>query len=77
MAARRWVLLAAGQAGSLGRVDVHSLPIRFDASTAFIGPASAKPPFTDAEVYDPDGPWVLLHPVVPDALPSDGQDGDG
>jgi hypothetical protein len=66
-------------AGSLWRVDLHSRPIRVspETGTVFIGPAGAKPSASDAEVYDPDGSWELLHPAVPDAPPLDGQDGDG
>lgn len=39
--------------------------------TVWVAPAGTPLPDEPADVYDPDGPWVLVEPTVPDALPED------
>jgi hypothetical protein len=40
-------------------------------ATVFGAPLGTPDPATTAEMCDPDGPWILMHPAVPDALPED------
>jgi len=38
--------------------------------TIWVAPAGTEVPAPEStEIYDPDGPWALLHPQVPDAPP--------
>jgi hypothetical protein len=43
-------------------------PIEVGEWTLFIAPQGTPDPDLK-QVLDPDGPWALLHPAVPDAPP--------
>ena len=46
-------------------------PFIYDDAIVFVAPAGTLQPQTREEVYDPDGPWFLAHPIVPDVPPED------
>jgi hypothetical protein len=46
-------------------------PLTYGPATVWVAPPDTGFPDDPNEVYDPDGPWTLLHPSVPDTLPED------
>lgn len=52
-------------------MDRHEVPLIYGPETVWIAPVGTPVPEDPREVYDPDGPWNLLHPGVPDAPPDD------
>ena len=44
-------------------------PFIFGPPTIWIAPAGTEAPAVGEDIYDPDGPWELLHPSVPDFPP--------
>jgi hypothetical protein len=39
--------------------------------TIWVAAIDTPAPENPGDVYDPDGPWQLISPVVPDKLPKD------
>lgn len=46
-------------------------PIIRGEPTVFIGPPGVDVGALPFDVYDPDGPWELIFPTVPDHVPDD------
>jgi|GEM_PF-6115229 len=45
--------------------------LEYGPMTVWIAPVDTPIPSQPEETYDPDGPWELLSPRVPDAPPDD------